>query len=274
MPPRALFALIPSPSSGAVHFGPLQLRAYGLMIAVGVVAAVWLTGRRVVERGIGKPDDISAIALWAVPAGLVGARAYHVITDPEMFRGQWHTALYIWEGGLGIWGGIACGVAVGLWVGNRRGLPPLPLLDCVAPALALAQAIGRWGNYWNQELFGGPTSLPWGLEIDPSKRPAGYEQYDTFHPTFLYESLSNLALCAFLLWLDRRVRLRPGRLFVMYVAGYTLARFLVEGLRIDHANTILGLRVNEWTSAIVFAGALGLLLLDAARHHNARMRLS
>jgi prolipoprotein diacylglyceryl transferase len=212
--------------------------------------------------------------VWAVPAGLVGARAYHVITDPQLFRGHWHTVLYVWEGGLGIWGGIAVGVVVGLWVGRRRGLPSLPLLDCVAPALALAQAIGRWGNYWNQELFGGPTSLPWGLEIDASKRPAGYEQQATFHPTFLYESLWNLALCAFLLWLDRRVRLRPGRLFVVYVAGYTFIRFFVERLRIDPANTILGLRVNEWTAAIVFAGAVSLLVVDKARHHSEPTRLS
>ncbi len=262
----SLLASIPSPDSGAIHIGPLQLRAYGLMIALGVLAAVWLTGRRIEQRGIGKAEDATAIALWAVPAGIIGARIYHVITDPELFYGQWYKVFYIWEGGLGIWGGIALGVAVGLWVAHRRGLPLLPMLDVVAPALALAQAIGRWGNYWNQELFGGPTSLPWGLEISPQNRPAGYEQYSTFHPTFLYESLWNLALCGFLLWIDKRHRLRPGRLFVLYVAGYTLARFFVERLRIDTANKILGLRVNEWVSAIIFVIAAGFLVIDALVH--------
>jgi prolipoprotein diacylglyceryl transferase len=262
----ALLASIPSPDSGAIHIGSLQLRAYGLMIALGVIAAVWLCGRRVAERGLGTPEDVSAIALWAVPAGIIGARIYHVITDPELFKGQWYKVFYIWEGGLGIWGGIALGVVVGLWVAKRRGLPALPLLDCAAPALALAQAIGRWGNYWNQELFGRPTTLPWGLEIDVANRPAGYEQYATFHPTFLYESLWNLALCGFLLWIDKRHRLRPGRLFVVYVGGYTFARFFIERLRIDTANKFLGLRVNEWVSAIMFLGALGFLFVDGRRH--------
>jgi prolipoprotein diacylglyceryl transferase len=262
----ALLASIPSPDSGAIHIGPLQLRAYGLMIALGVIAAVWLTGKRIVERRIGKAEDASAIALWAVPAGIIGARIYHVITDPELFKGQWYRVFYIWEGGLGIWGGIGLGVAVGLWVAHRRGIPLLPLLDAVAPGLALAQAIGRWGNYWNQELFGRPTTLPWGLEIDVQNRPDGYTQYATFHPTFLYESLWNLALCGLLLLIDRRHRLRPGRLFVLYVAGYTLARFFIERIRIDTANKILGLRVNEWVSALIFLAAAGYLAVDAWRH--------
>jgi prolipoprotein diacylglyceryl transferase len=262
----ALLASIPSPDSGAIHIGPLQLRAYGLMIALGVIAAVWLTGKRIVERRIGKSEDAAAIALWAVPAGIIGARIYHVITDPELFKGQWYRVFYIWEGGLGIWGGIGLGVAVGLLVARRRGIPLLPLLDAAAPGLALAQAIGRWGNYWNQELFGRPTTLPWGLEIDIQNRPDGYTQYATFHPTFLYESLWNLALCGLLLLIDRRHRLRPGRLFVVYVAGYTLARFFIERIRIDTANKILGLRVNEWVSALIFLAAAGYLAVDAWRH--------
>jgi prolipoprotein diacylglyceryl transferase len=262
----ALLASIPSPDSGAIHIGPLQLRAYGLMIALGVIAAVWLTGKRIAERRIGKAEDASAIALWAVPAGIIGARIYHVVTDPQLFQGQWYKVVYIWEGGLGIWGGIGLGVAVGLWVAHRRGIPLLPLLDAAAPALALAQAIGRWGNYWNQELFGRPTTLPWGLQIDVQNRPDGYTQYATFHPTFLYESLWNLALCGVLLLIDRRHRLRPGRLFVVYVGGYTLARFFIERLRIDTANKILGLRVNEWVSALIFLGAAGFLAVDAWRH--------
>jgi prolipoprotein diacylglyceryl transferase len=261
-------AFIASPSSGAIHIGPFQLRAYGLMIALGVIAAVWLTGKRVVERRIGTTEDVTAIALWAVPAGIIGARIYHVITDPELFKGQWYRAFYIWEGGLGIWGGIGLGVVVGLWVAKRRGLPLLPMLDCVAPALALAQAIGRWGNYWNQELFGRPTTLPWGLEISPGNRPAGYEQFATFHPTFLYESLWNLALCGVLLLIDRRHRLRPGRLFVVYVVGYTFARFFIERMRIDTANKILGLRVNEWVSALIFLGGLAFLIFDWWRHRH------
>jgi prolipoprotein diacylglyceryl transferase len=261
-----VLASIPSPTSGAIHIGPLQLRAYGLMIALGVIAAVWLTGRRIEQRGIGKAEDAAAIALWAVPAGIIGARIYHVITDPELFKGQWYKVVYIWEGGLGIWGGIAVGVLVGLWVARRRGLPLLPMLDCVAPALALAQAIGRWGNYWNQELFGRPTSLPWGLEVEVSHRPAGYTQYTTFHPTFLYESLWNFALVAFLLWIDRRHRLRPGRLFVLYVAGYTFVRFFIERIRIDTANKIFGLRVNEWVSALMFLASAGFLFVDWLRH--------
>jgi phosphatidylglycerol---prolipoprotein diacylglyceryl transferase len=262
----AVWASIPSPDSGAIHIGSLQLRAYGLMIALGVIAAVWLSGRRFAARGVATAEDASAIALWAVPAGIIGARIYHVITDPELFYGQWYRVFYIWEGGLGIWGGVALGVAVGLLVAKHRGLPLLPLLDCVAPALALAQAIGRWGNYWNQELFGGPTTLPWGLEIDPVNRPAGYTQYATFHPTFLYESIWNLALCGLLLWIDKYHRLRPGRLFVVYVAGYTFARFFIERLRIDDANTILGLRVNEWVSAIICLGAVAFLVIDWWRH--------
>jgi len=265
-----VLASIPSPSSGALHLGPLQLRAYGLMIALGVLAAVWLTSRRVEQRGIASREDISAIALWAVPAGVVGARLYHVITDWKSFRGDWWRAFKIWEGGLGIWGGIALGVLVGLWAARRRGLALVPLLDAAAPALALAQAIGRWGNYFNQELFGKPTSLPWGLEIDLAHRPPGYEGYATFHPTFLYESLWNLGLCLCLIGLDARRRkagrpLRAGALFALYVAGYTFARFFIERMRIDTAYKLAGLRINEWVAAAVFAGAVLWLLTKGRR---------
>jgi prolipoprotein diacylglyceryl transferase len=260
-----LVGSIPSPSDGAIHLGPLQLRAYGLMIALGVVAAVWLASRRWVQRG-GSPDDISAVAVWAVPAGVVGARLYHVITDWRRFTDEPWRAVYIWEGGLGIWGGIALGVAVGLWAARRRGMALLPLLDAAAPALALAQAIGRWGNWFNQELFGRPTDVPWALEIDPSHRPDRYLDEPTFHPTFLYESLWNLALVGVLLLIDRRRKLRPGRLFVCYVAGYTFARFFIERIRVDPASMILGLRVNEWVSAILFLGAVGILVADRFRH--------
>jgi prolipoprotein diacylglyceryl transferase len=263
-----LLASIPSPSSGSIHIGSLQLRMYGLMIALGVIAAVWLFGRRMEQKAIGTRDDAASIALWAVPAGVIGARLYHVITDWQLFRDDPVRVFYIWEGGLGIWGGIALGVAVGLWRAAKKGIPLLPAADCAAPALALAQAIGRLGNWWNQELFGRPTDLPWGLEISPSNRPDGYEQFATFHPTFLYEALWNLGLCLALVAIDRRFRLRPGRLFVMYVAGYTFARFWIEGLRIDSANEFAGLRVNEWVSAIVFLLAAGFLVVDWLRHRH------
>jgi prolipoprotein diacylglyceryl transferase len=246
---------IPSPSFNALHLGRFQIRLYGMMIALGVLAAVTLAGRRWERRG-GDPSDIPTLAAWAVPAGLVGARAYHVITDPELFRGQWYRAFYIWEGGLGIWGGIALGVAVGLWVAKRRGLPLLPMLDCVAPALALAQAIGRWGNYWNQELFGRPTTLPWGLEIDPAHRPPGYEHYATFQPTFLYEIVWNLSLAAVLIWLGRTRRIRAPGLFALYVAGYSAFRIFEETLRIDYSNHFLGLRVNFYVAGVLCLGAV------------------
>lgn len=261
-----LLASIPSPSSDAIHLGPLQLRAYGLMIALGVVAAVWLGGRRFEEKGIGTRDDVSYIALWGVPAGIIGARLYHVVTDWQRFQDHPLDAVKIWEGGLGIWGGIALGTLAGVWAAKRRGIPILPGMDALAPAIALAQSIGRWGNWWNQELFGRPTDLPWGLEISPDRRPAGYEQDATFHPAFLYESLWNLALCFFLVWLDRRKVLRPGRIFVAYVAGYTFMRFWIERIRIDPANTIAGFRVNEWVSGLLFLASTTFLVVDVVRH--------
>jgi prolipoprotein diacylglyceryl transferase len=234
------------------------------MIALGVLAAVALAQRRWVARG-GRREDITGLAMWAVPAGLIGARIYHVITDPELFRGRWLHVFVVWEGGLGIPGGIAAGVLVGAAVARRRHLPIPALLDTVAPALPLAQAIGRWGNWFNQELFGGPTRLPWALRVDPAHRPAAYAHVATFHPTFLYESLWNLALVALLLLVERTVRLRPGRLFVIYVAGYALGRLWIERLRIDHANRILGLRVNEWVSLLALAGCLVVLVTDRHR---------
>ena len=263
----AFYASIPSPSSNAIHIGPLQLRAYGLMIALGVIAGVWLAGRRLEALRIGTREDMSAIALWAVPAGVVGARIYHVITDWKSFRGDWWRAFKIWEGGLGIWGGIALGVIVGLAVARRRGINPIAMLDAATPALPLAQAIGRLGNWFNQELFGKPTDLPWGLEVSRAKTIAvGYPTGTTFHPTFLYEALWNIALCVFLLVYDRARRadgdpLKRGSLFVLYVAGYTFARFFIERLRIDPAYKLAGLRVNEWVSAAVFVLAVAYLLL-------------
>lgn len=251
---------IPSPSSDRLRLGPLNLRFYGLMIALGVLAAVWLGRKRWADRG-GNPDDITTIAMWAVPAGLVGARLYHVMTDwKTYFPDRPIEALYVWQGGLGIPGGIIGGTVVGLLVARRLGIRLPPAFDMAAPCIPLAQAIGRWGNWFNQELFGRPTTLPWGLEISPERaRAVGYQPGTTFHPTFLYESLWNLALVTVLLWLDKKRVLRPGRLFAVYVGGYFLGRLWVEALRADSASLILGMRVNIWTSLIAIAGSLGVL---------------
>jgi prolipoprotein diacylglyceryl transferase len=265
-----LLGSMPSPSRGVLELGPLRLNAYGLMIALGVVAAVWFAGRRLEERGIGTRDDISAIALWAVPAGVVGARLYHVATEWERFSGRPGDIVKIWEGGLGIPGGMALGIIVGVWAARRRSLPLGPTVDAVVPALPLAQAIGRWGNWFNQELFGRPTDLPWALEVSDGKAvAAGYPPGTTFHPTFLYESLWNLGLVAVLVWVDRRFTLRPGRLLAVYVLGYGVGRFWIEGLRIDPTKEGAGLRLNQWVALVLVAGALAVLAVDAWRHRGA-----
>ena len=223
-----LVASIPSPSSGSLHIGPLKLNAYGLMIALGVLAAVRITGRRAVARGAGTPDDIAAIAMWGVPAGVIGARMYHVVTSLDSFRGHWVETLYVWHGGLGIWGGIALGTLAGMWKAKRLGLDVITLADCAAPGIAVAQAIGRWGNWWNQELFGRPTSLPWGLTVsDTTTRAAGFPVLTTFHPTFLYESLACVTLAWLLVRAEKQPGHRRGRTFVLYVAGYTVFRFFI-----------------------------------------------
>lgn len=257
---------IPSPSSGSISIGPLKFNAYGLMIALGVVAAVMITGRRFVRLGIGKKEDVTSIALWAVPAGVIGGRLYHVLTDWSSFDGRRGDMFKVWEGGLGIWGGIVVGVLVGLWRVKRMGIAPLMALTAVAPALPVAQAIGRWGNWFNQELFGKPTDLPWALEIsDVKTTAAGYPLGTTFHPTFLYESIGCLLLAGLLLLVERRVALRPGRLFAVYVAGYTAMRFFIEGLRIDRSHELAGLRWNQWMSIIIFAISIAVLVTGRAR---------
>jgi prolipoprotein diacylglyceryl transferase len=231
------------------------------MIALGVVAAVWLSGRRLEKRGAGTREDMSSIALWGVPAGVIGGRLYHVVTDWELFSGHPERIVQIWKGGLGIWGGIFLGVVVGIWEGRRRGISTSVLLTCVAPALPLAQSIGRWGNWFNQELFGKPTTLPWGLEVSAfHTKQAGYPVGTLFHPTFLYESLACLALCGLLLLVDKAEK-RPGYLFLYYTAGYTLFRFFIEGLRIDPAHSAGGLRLNQWVSIVVFAVSVSILVL-------------
>ncbi|MFF4772409.1 prolipoprotein diacylglyceryl transferase [Microtetraspora fusca] len=252
-------ASIPSPSQGVWNLGPLPIRAYALCIVLGVIVAVWIGERRWRARG-GAPGAITDLAVWAVPFGLVGGRLYHVITDWQLYFGSEAPnrpidTLFIWKGGLGIWGAIALG-GLGVWIAcRRRGISFSAIADTLAPAIAVAQAIGRWGNYFNQELFGGPTTLPWGLEIEPG-RPGTVPGVDTYHPTFLYESLWNLALAGILVLVGRRFALRHGRLFALYVAGYTLGRFWIEGLRVDPAHHVLGLRLNQWTAVVIFLLAI------------------
>jgi prolipoprotein diacylglyceryl transferase len=250
---------IPSPSQGIWYLGPMPIRGYALCIIVGIVAAIWIGERRWVARG-GRPGDVSDLAVWAVPFGLVGGRLYHVLTDHDLYFGEGKhpiEALYIWRGGLGVWGAIALG-ALGVYLGARRkGIRVLPMLDALAPGVLVAQALGRWGNWFNQELFGKPTDLPWGLEIDPDKRPVGYEQYATFHPTFLYECLWNLGAFGLVIWADRRFRLGHGRVVALYVMAYTAGRGWIEMLRIDDVELkdVGGLRFNVWTSIVLFVAA-------------------
>ncbi len=260
------FGFIPSPGWSVWQLGPLAIHAYALCILAGIFVAIWITERRWVTRG-GVKGQIADVALWAVPAGIVGARLYHVMTDWTTYFGSdglgFLAALKIWQGGLGIWGGVAGG-ALGAWYACRRyGLLLPPLGDALAPGLAVAQAIGRWGNWFNQELFGEPTTVPWALQIDPQYRPDGFEQYETFHPTFLYESLWCLGVAAVVVWADRRFQMGHGRVFALYVALYTLGRFFWEILRIDDATLIFGVRVNVFTSVLVGGGALIYLIVSS-----------
>lgn len=261
-----MIASIPSPSSGSINIGPLRLNAYGLMIALGVIVAVQIAGRRAQKRGVATIDDFSSIAMWAVPAGVIGARAYHVVTDWSSFEGRWWHVLKIWEGGLGIWGGVAAGVAVGAWRARTRNLDALWILTCAAPALPVAQAVGRWGNWFNQELFGRPTTLPWALSVsDATARKAGYTAGTTFHPTFLYESIACLLLAWLLVLAERRFRPARGRLIVWYAAGYSFLRFFIESLRIDTAHHLWGMRLNQWVALGVFGAAIVFLVGDSRR---------
>lgn len=264
-----VLATIPSPSSGVLDLGPLPLHAYGLMIALGVGAAVWLTGRRMEARGVGTRDHIGSIAVWAVAAGIVGSRLYSVATEWGKYSDDLGRIPQIWKGGLGIPGGLVAGITVGIWRAKRLGLSPSAIATCAAPALPLAQAIGRWGNWFNQELFGKPTGLPWGLTVSDERTIAAGEPLGTaFHPTFLYESLWNIGLCLLLLWIDRRFRLRPGRLLAVYVVGYGVGRFWIEGLRIDASKHLAGLRWNQWVAIAAIVGAVGFLVVDALRHRD------
>ena len=250
-----MVAAIPSPPANGLRIGPLDFRAYGLLYAVALVAAIFITSRRWEARG-GSRELVQEVALWGFPAGVIGGRLYYLATSWNQVPNHWWGPLAVWKGGLGIWGGIALGTAVGIWRLRRHDADVAAFLDAAAPGLLVAQAIGRVGNYFNQELFGKPTTLPWGLEIDSDHRPDGYERFATFHPTFLYELTWNLALAAFLVWLGHHREIRPPGLFALYVAGYSLFRIFEETLRIDPAHHILGLRLNLYlASALTLAGA-------------------
>lgn len=265
---------IPSPDWSGFEIGNFTIHAYALCILLGIALAMLLTARRFKERG-GDTDAVYDICIWAIPFGIIGGRLYHVISSPDAYfgpNGDLSLIPQLWLGGLGIWGAVALGT-VGAWIGCRRaGVRLSAFLDAAAPGVLLAQAVGRWGNWFNQELFGAPTDLPWGLEIDASNAnfPAGVEPGTLFHPTFLYESLWNLAGVAILLLLDKKFRLHGGRMFWLYVAYYTLGRVWIEALRIDDAEMIslfgLTARLNVWVSLLVFLLAVvAFLYLSAKR---------
>ena len=259
----SFLSYIPSPGSAAIHIGPLQLRAYGLMIALGVIIGVRIWGKRMTLIGVGGPEEAASIATWAVPAGVIGARLYHVATEWDRFSGDLFDIVKIWKGGLGIPGGILLGAIIAVVVAKKRNIDIGQMLWAVAPAIPVAQAIGRLGNWWNQELFGRPTTLPWALKIDAEHMPDGYAPGTLFHPTFLYEATWNLALAGVLIIVGRRMMTsRPGRLMALYVGGYGLGRFWVEGLRIDPAKSGGGLRLNQWVAIAMMAGCLVYLLID------------
>ncbi|MBN2177123.1 MAG: prolipoprotein diacylglyceryl transferase [Demequinaceae bacterium] len=263
---------IPSPPEGwdALHLGPLQIHAYAIAILTGIFFAIWLARRRWVARG-GDPLAVEEIALWAVPFGIVGGRIYHVISTPGPYfgaEGRPLDAFKVWQGGLGIWGAVAIG-ALGAWIACRRlNVSFSAFMDAAAPGVLIAQAIGRVGNYFNQELFGGPTTLPWGLEVQPYQPsfPSQYPVDTLFHPTFLYELLWNLAGAALILILDRRLRLRFGEVFWLYVVVYTAGRLWIEMLRIDEAVHVFGVRINVWVSILVLVLGIAMFALIRRKH--------
>ncbi len=270
VPPILMPLAIPSPQQGVWYLplpGGLEIpvREYALCILAGIVVA-WMIGQRRWRARGGTADTLELALLVAIPLGIIGARLYHVVTDYQLYFGPGKRpveALFIWNGGLGIWGAVAAG-ALGIWLVCRwKGASFLAMADALAPGVAVAQGIGRLGNWFNQELFGRPSTLPWALEIDPQYRPDGYEQYATFHPTFLYEMLWVFVVAAVLILLDRRLRLGHGQVFLLYVALYTFGRFWIEGLRIDTANTIGLWRVNEYVSLMIFvASVVGLVIVS------------
>lgn len=274
---------LPSPTTAVIELGPLTIHAYALCILAGIGVAIWIADRRLRDRG-GEPGTALDVAMWAVPFGIVGGRLYHVISTPQPYFGENGNpvdALKIWEGGLGIWGAVALG-ALGAWLGLRStGVRFLDFADAAAPGVLVAQAIGRWGNWFNNEIYGEETDLPWGLEIHRWDSAAGGAALDpsgdpivlgTFHPTFLYESLFLLGLAILILLIDRRTRLAPGQVLGLYVAGYPVGRIVIEMMRTDEANLILGLRVNIWTSIIVFVLGVVIFTVCGRRRSSRRGR--
>jgi prolipoprotein diacylglyceryl transferase len=261
-----VMAFIPSPSRSSWQFGPIPVRAYALCFVAGILVAVWLANRRYLRTG-GRPGMILDAATWAVPFGLVGARIYSVVTDYELYFGpgrDWTDIFRIWNGGIGIPGAIGAG-AVGAWLACRRaGVSLATVAGAAAPAIPVGQAIGRWGNWFNQELYGRPSTLPWAVEIDPAHRIPGYENYATFQPAFLYESLWDLVVAAAVIWATRRFLLTGDRSFAVYAGTYAVGRYGTESLRIDYAHHLLGLRINQWLMAAVFAAAV--IYLYLTRH--------
>jgi prolipoprotein diacylglyceryl transferase len=245
-----VLASIPSPAGNGFHIGPLFIHAYGLAYVVAVSAAIYVTRRRWEALG-GDRELVYEVALWGFPAGVVGGRLYFVATSWNEVPKHWWGPFAIWDGGMGIWGGIALGTLVGLWVLRRRGANIPLFMDAAAPALLVAQAIGRIGNYFNQELYGAPSSLPWALQISPEHRYAGYLQYGTFEPMFLYEMIFNLLFAAFLVWLAKVREIRPPGLFALYVAGYSAYRIFEETQRIDPSKHLFGLRLNLYVASVL-----------------------
>src|SRR5487761_1687277 len=246
---------IPSPPVSGFHVGPVLIHVYALMYLAGIAAAIIITRRRWRAAG-GDPDLVGDVALWAVPAGIVGGRIYFDITTPMDIPHVWYGVFAVWQGGLGIWGGVALAAVVGLWRIRRAGANGAMFMDAVAPALLVAQGIGRIGNYFNKELFGGPTSLPWGLQIPVAYRPPGYTAYGTFQPTFLYELIWDVALAGALVWLGHHRRIKPPGLFALYVAGYSAFRIFEESLRVDSSKYFLGLRLNMYVAIVLTVAGL------------------
>ncbi len=260
-------AFIPSPPANGFHVGPLDVHVYGLMYVVGIALAVIITMRRWQAAG-GEPGLVSDVALWAVTAGIIGGRVYFDLTTPFDMPRHWWGPFAVWDGGLGVWGGIAAGALAGIWRVRRSGADWRLMADAAAPALLVAQAVGRIGNYFNQELYGQPSSLPWALEISPAHRVAGYAQYATFQPSFLYELIVDLALAAALTWLGHHRDIRPPGLLALYVAGYSAYRIFEETIRIDSSAHFLGLRLNLY---IAIAGTLaGSAWFIAIQHRKPR----
>ena len=264
MSSTSLLAYIPPPPSNGFHIGPLFFHFYGLMIAIGVLFAFWLARRRWEQAGH-NPAEIEAPGIWAVVAGFVGGRLAYVSTHSGEFKGHWLDVFAIWKGGLALYGGLTLGILTGIYVARRRGLPLLPILDAAIPGIPLAQAFGRWGNYFNQELFGTPTRVPWALKVEPSFRPAKYQQFETFHPTFLYESIWDLLVVGALLWLSARRALRTGSIVLAYLGLYAVGRFLLELIRTDTTYRLFGLSRNAYVSLAVVVGAGAWLYLREIR---------